>query len=251
MLTLLTLLSGCSALQMQGVWMLFLDARPQDTCQEAVSHNFINATSDPASLGGGQDDPWTVTESESFSGPMVFAQITKTRKDEALLLIEGLAYPGTRGEGETWTFEWEGRSEDFTTETHSRGYSYSEALQETSLTTINLTFDGEDVAGSVAETGTGLHTWSESDTWNDNLVGMGAGQIPVGEYLVVVNPMTGAETTADNPPTEQDCNNEPCSLSISTVCDATRTVSGVKTGYDDEEAYDLLEGYGQLEGAAR
>jgi hypothetical protein len=249
MFTALWALLGCTAARIEGVWMFQLQAADESSCEETVSHNFINASPVGEEAGSpGAIDPWTITESGTISGSLAFGQITWTREGEALLVMGGLAWPGT-GDGDSWVFEWEGLETDSYSESHSQGYNYTRTLQESSITAVSLTFGERDLAsGSLTEASSSLTAWSENDTWNDGRVGVGGGQIPAGDYLVVTDPLTGAESAASNASLNQDCNNEPCSLSLSTICDSTRSLEAARTGYGDEDAYDLLEGYGQSEG---
>lgn len=251
LLSVLASLSGCTAQQVEGVWMFMLDPLADSTCQEALSHNFTNAVS----IDGDEEEeginPWTEEESSSSSGSLAFAQITYSGDDAALLVMGGQAFPGVLTATGTWLFTWEGRDDSNDYLGHTQGYSYTESNQATSTTTLTLTFDKDTVSGDLQESSTSLKTWTESDNWNDNLVGLGTGQIPASEYLLVVNPINNKETAATNEALSEDCDNEPCSLSLSNACDSARAVAGTRTGYDDEDAYDLLEGYGQAEGAVR
>jgi len=249
-LTGLIALTGCTAGQIEGVWMLLLDPAPDTECQDVVSHNFVNGVPLDTEVEDGPD-PWTEESSDSRSGSMSFAQITWTGDGEALLVMGGQAYPGSESDSGLWTFDWEGSEETYDSAVHGQGYTYTESVQATSTTALTLTFDKGTASGALSESSTSLKAWTETDNWNDSLVGLGVGQIPVGEYLKIVNSFNNTEAPAVNDAIPSDCTNRPCSLTVSSVCDSERAVAATRTGYDDEDAYDLLENYGQAEGAAR
>jgi len=249
-IALMAALTGCTASQVEGVWMLFLDPAPELECQDVVSHNFINATTLDADSGDGID-PWTEDGSEARSGSVSFAQITYTGDGEALLVMGGQAFPGRETDGGPWIFDWEGMEQQRDSLSHAQGYDYAESNEATSTTALTLTFEKGTASGTLTESSTSLKTWTESDNWNDNLIGLGAGQIPADAWLKVVNLINDDETPASNTPISEDCTSEPCSLTVSSVCDSQRAVAATRTGYEDEDAYDLLENYGQSEGAAR
>jgi len=234
--------TGCA--HGDGIWMVYVEVLLDDPCQdEQISHNFTDAYI-PQDTGGSD---WTETEEGTISDQMFFAQLIETDATTGVLVLDDLAYPGTRDK-DTWTFSWEGNEDTEHTASYLSQYSYGEIVNQTTNTTFVLTMDGDAGSGTIDVNTNTTRTWQESDSWGED-VGMFMGQIPAANFLVVYDEDMQAEMPASNSSTDSDCNSGTCEITTSLQCTTSRVFTATLTGYGGDYDYEGLEDAGQHGGA--
>ena len=260
-------LPGCIFSSSVGTWLLeisvFMDDMDDYCTEDITSHNFTGATVVPDEEDVAED--YTVSDTHERSGSLAFARIEKSG-DGAFLVIEDKVFPGQKSDTEkkTWIFQWVGN--DYTAEerNHVEGYDYTSIVDQYSTSTYKLTFDGDSLSGTFVEDDAVYEDYTESDTWPRSLAqgsidtGGGGdpgviigewGDIPAQWYLErpMEGPQGGMEGVRNGWDT-QDCDSEPCNLSIETTCSVSVDVVGTRTNFSNDEAYDAIENAGQNAG---
>lgn len=227
---LLTLLACAS--NPEGVWLFHISETAEDaSCEASVSHNVLDAGL-PAEIL--DEDEWEISDTEAWSEAELFGLVSATDAGFVLLLDGGI-YEASDEDEELVFTEVREELEDSSAE-HPSGYVWRASTERSQTRTVSLG-DGAtwDLESSDEQ------TWSESDSWPDD-IGIGAtGNIPVGDYLVVSD---GAEGTlpASNVFDTLDCTSEPCQLSVSETCSRSWVVRATPTAIDPAE-FDSVEPY--------
>ena len=253
----LSLLGACGG-GIDGIWMLYIPATDvgESECEETLTHNFSNGYT----LEEEDDDfsPWTSESESTQSDGLNFVQIVQSGGKEAVLISGSDAYPGTKEAG-VWVFEWEG-SEDTTNDmTHELGYAYAEDSNSSSTYTLSLTLKGGNATGSITSASSSVADYTESDRWGEQTAPVveSVGQIPSEMYLVYdgfdFDKKTGEQTpfTArqlQNTRDSYECTADPCELSVSSSCSSDSDVTGTRTGFADDDAYDYMSSVNQRSG---
>lgn len=242
---LLPLLTGCLfGADPTGIWEFYFPYQEDsETCTDSTDENFSDGVV-PSEDGGPVDSDWNYEEEYTGSDTFLFAQMTTTTPDNAMLVMGSVAYPGTR-DGKVWTFEWTDASTTYDSDEHDSGYRFTTTTETESSTTIVLTMAGDEAEGEVEGSGRASTAYTESDQWNaeveDELGGYG--QIPSSTYLVDTS-------TNDNDPQlnyvdEEDCNDDPCKITLTTTCSGSDTFTATRTDLSDEDAYHYMMSAGQ------
>lgn len=253
----LSLLGACGG-SIDGIWMLYIPASDigASECEESVTHNF----SDGYQLETEEDDigPWTSDSENTQSDGLSFVQIVQSGGKSAVLISGSNAYPGTKESG-VWTFEWEGSEDETSTMTHELGYAYTSDSTSTSTYTLALTLKGGNAEGSITSASASDAEYTESDRWGEQTspVVESVGQIPSDMYLVHdgfdFDKKTGEQTPfterqLQNSRDDYECTSDPCELSVTSTCASDNDVTGSRTGFADDDAYDHMASVSQRSG---
>lgn len=249
----LLLLSAC-ATSPSGVWMfrLAVEPVPDDACAVSVSHNLEDAETPDED----EDESDWEEEAEATFSEQVFFGLIEDSGDGAVLVLGDLAWPGT-GEKGSWTFSWTTESWDQTRTTHASGYQFEHSQDQTVITELVGTFDGDAMTGEWHEQTELYDSWLESDLWSEEaaeVVGEN-GEMPVGTYLEteewVETKKGGKEkvVAASNTREGEECSSESCTLSVSDACSWQFQLTGERTGLDAAD-FDSVSGAGQASGGA-
>lgn len=217
-----------------GIWLLRAEYNDDDSCTELMDHNFEDSYT--------QDEgPWTETDVLDYSDSLGFVQISQLDQENAVMVSGTQVWPGTSS-GDGWVFAWDANDVEGHTKEHEEGYTFQETTTRTDSSSLSLTITGDLAQGTWTFASEADVLWRESDTW-DSEVGLGVGDIPSAEYLVY------DEGEAEGLPrynlgVEGECSGAQCELRTNTVCSGSATISLTRTGYDEEAAYDQLEGVG-------
>ena len=226
----------------EGVWALLVPPSVGESCQQTVTHNFLKGSL-PTEVEEQSD--WQTDSDEDASGSLVLVQIMGSSRKGATLVLGDRLYPGQRGEGGVWTFDWTGSETDTETRDHALGYAYTYDRVQDDSTAMTLSFDGDILTGTWEASSFDDREWGETDSWPDTITEVGeTGSVPSGDYLVSVDDgsaVTNARGSAEWTTTE-------CVLNVTVDCSESRELNGFRTGYRDDDAYDHLAGTGQPEG---
>ncbi len=240
----LSLLVGCGApADPTGIWMFtfpYTDAGTE--CADTLTENFSVGEPPEDDTTGDTTSPWTYTEDATGSDSFLFAQMTTTTPDNGLLVVGGVAFPGTRTK-DTWTFQWADASTSSAGMDHDSGYGYSESASTSDSSTITITLAGAEGTGSTASSYITESAWTESDEWSREAaedIG-GEGQIPSASYLVDEARGTSVVNEFDRP----DCDSMNCTLTLTTTCSGSGSFTATRTDLADEDAYDYMQSAGQ------
>ena len=217
------------------IWIFYWDTPVIGQPTVSVSHNFQRASEIAAA--DATDPGWTHTSDASTSQGASLAQITYSSRDEALLVLDEVPWPGLR-EGDVWTFTYERFSDGSDSDSHISGYQYSHIWSDTFNGVITIT-RVKDVATGTTEATDGTNdNWREDDLWDPD-IDIPSGQTPSHEYLEIrTGGRGGGKTTpATNARDVSDCNNPECWLTVVTQTVTTGSFNGALTGYDEESAY--------------
>lgn len=225
--------AGCG--RGSGIWFLDVSPATDFVCdQGAVVHNFTGAQEpNPGTF----TDPWTYEMEDTQSHALGFAQFVDTKDGQRILILDGSAFPGTKSGGE-WTFSWDAKEDYLETREHESGYEYTDRETYTQTDTIVVDFKGSTATGTWTTSMVDKQEWTESDTWDAALIGIGGGQIPAAGYLV-----DAAQVAVFNDSDTTNCSGNPCTLSITTSCNQNSTFEA--TSLKDGEAFDGLDDAGQ------
>ncbi len=246
------LLAGCGGSGIGGIWTLQLPYEADTACVDTLSHNFLDAAEPEA--GEIEDDGWTEESTDSVSDLLMFVQIEETdKKDNAVLVMGGEAWPGFQTGKGRWTFSWTGEEQSTDSISHESGYTFTSDLLALSEEQLVLTIDSGIGGGTWELASSAEQSWTEPDSWAEEL-GLDPGQIPSAMYLVSTEEEGeafggGGAQPVVNTREGQDCDSSPCRLTVATVCDSSIPLTMTRTTYEDEEAYAHLIGSGQGYGA--
>ena len=224
-------LGGCSA---HEIWLLQVDGVRASSCEDVVTHNFENAT--PLEEVAGT---WVYGSDSESSPELVFAEITTTSRNSAVMVIGDQAWPGTWEDG-GWIFEWTEGDATADWQDHSSGYGYAAYVEHEEEWTISFKPDGDTAAGAMRSIIRDTQTWKETDGWSDAAaddVGW-TGQIPSEQYLI----RTGDEGSepAVNDGEVADCASDICEVALTTTCTYNRDIAATRTDLKEEDAYGHL-----------
>ena len=211
-----------------------------ETCTEKINHNFTSAYQQ-----GGDGEvvsDWEYGTAFQDADAIVFGQLTTTTKGSGVLVIGDQAYEGDL-EGDVWSFKWEESTESADWQNHYTGYGYAEYIETDYAVDITLTLDTKDSgSGDMKSTDETTYTYMEVETWTDEAVSAigGTGQIPVGTWLVVDDPETGATYTASNDFETADCAESVCEVAQTLGCEREVEFDATRTDYEEEAAYGHL-----------
>lgn len=183
-------------------------------CDSSLEENFSDAYSPDPEDGG--DGPWTYESTYTGADQVLFFHIAPTSGGTAVLTWGNAAYPGAP-DGDGWTFEWTQHTDGSETAHHEDDYDYSESYSNDSTVTIHIAQPlFAELNGTVAGTSASVHSWTESDEWDTEDIGVYEGEIPSSSYLVYKD--SGDLYPQVNSPEEDDCKSGTCELSISQSC---------------------------------
>lgn len=233
-LLLFPLLGACGNLE--GVWFLeFPYTEDGAECADNVKHNFKNADviedDAPIDTGSSPLDTYSTFEGDSTLAPAVI-EITG---DHGTLIFGGGVYPGAK-DGGAWSFSWDEKTAGTDGRSFESDYSYDRQSDSVSKTTITVSLAGGDLDGTVKIESTSSMKFSETDEWSGAAIDAvgNNGSIPAGSYLE-----TRDGERIRNAAGDADCDQETCSLTVSSTCSGTDTFTGFRTSFSVEEATDL------------
>lgn len=220
-----------------GTWM-FTRTVPLptgDECTQSVSHNVAGAT-EPADAA--EDTGWIEEDTGETSPEVFFGRLERT-SDGALLILGDDALPGTLQDDGSWLFWWKNSDEGEEDASHASGYAWRHQYATSSLLRVAGDLTADTFTGTYENETASTLTWSESDAWSEEAaVYVGEnGEIPVGEYLEVVDATTGQATAANNAREATECGDSgTCTLSVTSGCVYRSTLTGVATELTPEDA---------------
>lgn len=250
LLPLISLLAtGCGS-SVAGIWTMSVPWPAEDTCTDAVTHNFADATVIAGEEEPSLDENWTQTESETHTDQLMFLQIETMGSDQAVLIMGNEAWPGVKTAKGNYTFSWAGSDERLQDDSHTSGYQYTYSQSALSEEQLVLILDQGIGSGSWELSSTNEEAWLESDLWSEELR-FPDGAIPAGDYLVVTQGKgpKATEAPASNTRDAVECQGALCSLTVSSSCEGSLEVVLTQTDFDDDSAYQALIGSGQGYGA--
>ena len=214
-----------------GIWLMQVHFNSDDSCTENLDHNFEDSYT-------AEEGPWTETEIIDYSDALGFIQISQLNEESAVLVIGTEVWPGVAS-GDGWVFEWLATDTVKDGREHDEGYVYQEQIDRSDLSSLALTIDGDEAHGTWTFAFSEDVLWTESDTW-DSKVGMDSGDIPSADYLYYdEGDLEGFSRV--NTAAESECSGTQCRLEVLNTCEGTATLDLIRTGYDEEAAYDQLE----------
>lgn len=256
----LYLLACAQPVDLTGTWMFTRTLTPEtgeECAAEEPEHNLDGAyapggADDPGDTGdtGTAEDPWTGEEVQEDSPEVFFGRLEEDATG-MLLVIGSAVYPGTATdeEGGGWSFSWTRSSRSYSEGAHVSGYLYT-ASEDASLTVSVIgTFTEGTFTGVHATETTSTASWTESDTWSDEVAAtLGTtGALPAASYLVRRDG-SGVESPAINDYATFDCADSDCYLDVSSACAYSYDLTGVWTGFTPEDAR-WVQDAGQPSGA--
>ncbi|MCP4807008.1 MAG: hypothetical protein GY913_26830 [Proteobacteria bacterium] len=228
---LFSLLVAC-AQNPEGVWLFHISETPDDAaCGTVVSHNFVGAGLPAQAL---DEDEWELADSVTWSEAELFGLVSATDTGWVLLLDGGIYEASAEDESLVFVEEREELSD--ANAQHPSGYVFEASMAKTAVRSVSL-----DEGATWDVDSSDERSWAESDSWSED-IGIGAnGEAPVGDYLVV-DDGAGGEMAANNGFDVVDCADEPCQLSVSTVCSQSWVVRATKTDLSAED-FESVEPY--------
>ncbi len=223
---LLLLLTACG--QSDGsVWVFYLSSASSTQSISACAENFDVAAC--PSGDGEAETEWTSTQTNSGSDVMLFAEIIEMPGIDALLVIQDQIYPGTKSK-DGYTFMWSNFSDNLNETSHPAGYSLLTQQVRTTTTKLELSYEGQDLAGTVDVQEEDLLSWTETDTWDPELNELFWSAMPTDTYLEGID---GEYPT--NHATESDCEDTDCTLEIDSTSVSSTTLRAVATEAGPED----------------
>lgn len=235
----LSLMLTASCGDVDGIWMVQFSypTEVEDCVKEATDWNFIGAQVPAESV---DISLWTTEESSSISDSMAFVQIVDNG-DSAVLIWNDMAYPSIgAGSNGAWTFEWVAKETSSYEADHFMGYSCSEEIKFTDTTTFTVMIDGNQLAGSMTISNEVVENYEESDIWSNEEVGAEQCAVPASSYLETIETL-GTYIATTNDSLTADCSAASCVLKVEQHCATSYDFTGVKTGYEDEAAYNNVD----------
>lgn len=227
--------TGCAGIE--GIWLAEFAPLSEVDCQTTLTHNF-NGVQDPDP--GTVTNEWTFSVESESSGSLAFLQIVGDAEGAALVLGDSI-WPGVEVDKDKWKFEWTSFQSETSVSQHESGYTYTQAADSESKTTLDITFDGDLFTGTLKSNSTDTATWTETDLWDSEEVGTTNGDIPAGGYLEVYDADLDDVRPARNLSEDSDCSASDCELEIVTTCSSTGPVDGQFTDYAAEDAFGAVE----------
>ena len=239
---LFTLLLACNtAPNIEGIWAILLPAADGATCQATITHNFLNGEV-PDEVQ--EESAWQTSSDTTTSQGLLLVDIVASSRKGATLVQGDRLFPGSRTDEGAWVFNWMGSQTQTDVQSHELGYDYVYDRVDETETTYSLVFDSDILTGTFSATQWADEEWYESDTWPESAVEAGdTGDIPASSWLVHVDGGTVSNTRI-----ESDCTTNDCVLAVTNDCGEDRSITGFRTGYEADDAYDHLAQTGQDQG---
>ena len=231
---LLLALIGCGG-GLAGTW-LFTLAYTEPTGEECVTTPTSNYTGAYPPPVAAEDTAWTQSQSLEYSSQLYFGRIEETETGAALV-FGTTVLPGTKGEGDEWTFGWSKATTGETRYSHVTGYTFVRSYEQDAQVTLSGTFTKGTFTGSYDTESASTDGYSESDYWSDEAaayVGT-TGLTPVGSYLLKLDG-TGVEVAATNTQAEYECSSDTCTLTVQSGCAYSYDLSAVATEFAPDDA---------------
>ena len=232
-----------------GIWLLEIDTSDSVSCEETLTHNFINVLSPTKE----DDDPnWTQEESSSASPALGFVQVEMGSGSNCVMLWGNQVMPGTCSGGE-WSFEWERQDTGSSSNVHALGYTFSHDYDYTNVARLTLNMASSSGSGKFKNETSTIDSYIESDMWAE-AVGVSDGQMPASSYL-----QTGTFDSEGNPVLEtvyntradSECAASECTLDAAVTCATPeQTVRAYHYVFGEEPNYDNMRESSQDAGFA-
>ncbi len=214
-----------------SLWLLLFEPNTDPAeCEVGVTYNFTGAT-EPTDEA--PSDFLTITQELTQSESAMMGEVTGG--NEPVLVIGSRLWLGTK-DGSTTKFVWNA-TETSTTTQAGTGYTYTANLDAQTKETISLEFSGNEAEGTYATTQTVNQSWTETDEWEVKNVGVGQGQIPASQYLLVDGPH--GPVPAFNTRAEVECEAPDCALAVVSSCEVKVKVTATEVVADEDE-FDAL-----------
>jgi len=236
-------LGGCSSSSKDGgIWAFELPYDESYECAETITHNFTDGYTTETE----DDGDWTSEESINLSPQLFFGQLETYGTGQAVLIIGNEVYPGIES-ATGWDFTWVGSTETSESNSHSSGYSFASTNISSSDVTISLSISGATATGTWAATDNSDRSWSESDTWENGVIGFSTGQIPAAQFLIYdfTKGKGKKQVTIEGAPLTNEfdlpeCSGD-CQLDVVSSCSGSVNFTATKAGFEDEDVYEYLD----------
>ncbi|MED5373809.1 MAG: hypothetical protein VX899_22515 [Myxococcota bacterium] len=225
---------------LEGVWIFFVSADYTVNSDSDCSENYNDASCPGGSSGG--ESPWTYTYETEQDTDTFVAQIVGLGGGQAAMFVNDLILTGEKGDGGNWVFTYENFVNSDSTEQHEDGYSLTETADETETLRFRLDRAGGTFTGTMEVISSAERTWTETDVWSADDVGIYDTQVPASTYLVHDD-----NGFVDNDYEEADCANGECELSISGTTQVIVDVTAERTDINQEGDLDALEDDGDYD----
>lgn len=230
---LLALLAGCGSVD--GTWMFTREVTVAtgDECTSGVTHDFVGAYPPADSV---DDSAWTETDTAEVSSDVFFGRIDREGKS-AVLIVGTSAWPGVKQADGSWVFSWNHTAAGQQNDQHETGYQYIYTYDTTNTTRVSGTFSGDSFIGKWEDTSESTSSWTESDTWSDEVAATvgPVGRVPASSYLLKLD-SDGNEVAASNDYATPDCDVSGCLLTVTEACGYTYELTGVATVFSEADA---------------
>ena len=239
-------LNGCfGGGNIEGIWHFYLqyDQPADDQCVTDLLHNFNNVYT-PEDTTTTSD--WTTTTTEERSDAEFFGSIQKSG-DAMILTIGTAVFEGSELSSNQWSFHATSYTTSSNRDSHVSGYAYTEESDEEADNFIEGLFDKGGFVGNTSSETTLVNTWTESDSWSAELsaeIGT-SGRIPVSNYLL--REFEGNIVPIVNNYDRNDCSSDPCTLSETTECSTSWSMTAHITDLPPE-GWDIVDGVSQGQG---
>ena len=222
-------LVGCS--NKADIWLIEVDTTKGDgfSCASEYSTNF-SGTLD--SDDGGVTGPVTESQESIGSKILFYAKVVDLASGQATLNSGDLLLPGKEKDNNKWTFTWTAAESDVQTISHEDGYALRLTEDDTSTTTIALTFDGGTAKGNMTIASGGRVEAREDDLWSEEA----ADELGSTGELGWSTPDGFERNTADT----SDCDDDDCINEVTSSCGATAPVTAVRTDMTKDEDFASL-----------
>jgi hypothetical protein len=248
--TLGLLLAGCSGSDGDaGIWAFELPYDDEYACEEVITHNFSNGYVSEDALAG----DWTTDATTTLSPQLVFGQLETSGSGEGFLIIGTEAYPGVETDS-GWKFSWVGSYDSSETSSHTAGYDFSASVLLNAEVSITMKITDAVATGTWSSLDTIDNAWTESDTWDNQAVGLPNGQIPSAQYLVhdFTEGKGKSQISIEGAPLpntgiEAECSGT-CELAVTSSCTGSVDFTASEVDFEDESAYQYLDRTGQEPG---
>lgn len=219
-LTTLVLLSACGRAnrEVEGIWHFYASTASTTSCTSTTTHNFADVWENETTDTG--ESPWTEEQTYEESPAEFFGSLAMSG-DQYVLLIGGDIYEGEESDGR-WTLVLD-QSERSSAETsHESGYARSATVDQKAEYRFAGQIDKGSWTGVWTSSSETTSKWTESDTWSLELANEigSTGQIPSYSYLYAENDF-GLVEPLYNEYDEAECNADPCTLTVVSVCQSS------------------------------
>lgn len=233
LLVLPLVVAGCG--NVDGTWMFTraVTVATGDECTSGVTHDFVGAYQPPDAT---DDSSWSGTDTAEVSSDVFFGRIDREGRS-AVLIVGASAYPGVKQSDGSWVFSWSHTMTGQESDEHATGYKYSYAYETTNTTRVSGTFTGDTFTGTWEDASESSQSWTESDTWSDEVVATigTAGRVPASSYLLKLD-SEGNEVAASNDYVAADCDVSGCLLTVTEACGYAYDMTGTNTGFSEADA---------------